>query len=174
MSAVFGSYDGQLENTSSMSDVADVFRTHCNIWQALNQNNSSAFALPDHDIKYRRVIKNQVRIVDCSMQEGWMKLLLAGNIWQWYSSRQWLIVTSASADVIEWFTYNPHTYARTHAWTHAHTLKRTLTHACMPAHTYARSHVDSIQLFALMKFVFEIMKYIAETIQCMTCGTLQN
>ena len=29
MSAVFGSYDGQLENTSSMSDVADVFRTHC-------------------------------------------------------------------------------------------------------------------------------------------------
>jgi len=28
MSAVFGSYDGQLENTSSMSDVADVFRTH--------------------------------------------------------------------------------------------------------------------------------------------------
>jgi len=31
MSAVFGSYDGQLENTSSMSDVADVFRTHCKI-----------------------------------------------------------------------------------------------------------------------------------------------
>jgi len=28
MSAVFGSYDGQLENTSSMSDVADVFRIH--------------------------------------------------------------------------------------------------------------------------------------------------
>jgi len=28
MSAVFGSYDGQLENTSSMSDVADVLRTH--------------------------------------------------------------------------------------------------------------------------------------------------
>ena len=28
MSAVFGSYDRQLENTSSMSDVADVFRTH--------------------------------------------------------------------------------------------------------------------------------------------------
>ena len=28
MSAVFGSYDGQFENTSSMSDVADVFRTH--------------------------------------------------------------------------------------------------------------------------------------------------
>ena len=28
MSAVFGSYDGQLEKTSSMSDVADVFRTH--------------------------------------------------------------------------------------------------------------------------------------------------
>jgi len=31
MSAVFGSYDGQLENTSSMSDVADVFRTHCEV-----------------------------------------------------------------------------------------------------------------------------------------------
>jgi len=29
MSAVFGSYDGHLENTSSMSDVADVFRKHC-------------------------------------------------------------------------------------------------------------------------------------------------
>jgi len=29
MAAVFRSYDGQLENTSSMSDVADVFRTHC-------------------------------------------------------------------------------------------------------------------------------------------------
>jgi len=28
MSAVFGSYDGQLENTSSMSDVAGVFRIH--------------------------------------------------------------------------------------------------------------------------------------------------
>ena len=33
MSAVFGSYDGQLENTSSMSDVADVFRTH---WYNIN------------------------------------------------------------------------------------------------------------------------------------------
>ena len=31
MAAVFRSYDGQLENTSSMSDVADVFRTHCNL-----------------------------------------------------------------------------------------------------------------------------------------------
>jgi len=28
MSAVFGSYDGQLENTSSMSDVSDVYFVH--------------------------------------------------------------------------------------------------------------------------------------------------
>jgi len=38
MSAVFGSYDGQLENTSSMSDVADVFRTHCMTLDALKRS----------------------------------------------------------------------------------------------------------------------------------------
>jgi len=56
MSAVFGSYDEQLENTSSMSDVADIFRTHCSLYvtwsdsrsvdQSINQSINQLINLP--------------------------------------------------------------------------------------------------------------------------------
>ena len=44
MSAVFGSYDENLENTSSLSDVSDVFRTHwCGVVFIWNFNREFGF-----------------------------------------------------------------------------------------------------------------------------------